>query len=296
MITSLHPPLTSPFCDHTGDPHGLWPARENALEVLNWELPRRRDGLFGVELELDWRFPAKARPALLAAFRDLPCFILKRDGSICGAEVVTVPMDMESHFTFIECMSDNGALKATQASSRDGMHVHVDRGLFSDDDLLRLLVLVMADPMQDLLDALARRKENTFCMRDCPIRGDRDPDRHVNMAQRRLADARAGLGKRYRAVNLTNTTTVEFRMFKSTTNRASYMRTLEVVRAMVSFARQPMIDPAGFIDLCGPVTFLQHVSEHRKDWPGLHRWLQTSRVFAEWQARPVTISTSKEKV
>ncbi len=276
---------TSPFFS----PRSLYCHSTDVLEVFDYELPSDRSGIYGVELELDWRHKDEAWEAIKNSFDQLPCFIAKYDGSICGPEIVSLPMTKEEHQTYIETLQDSGALGHLQATSRDGIHVHIDKTTMSADEQLCLGILVYSRPMQELLDVFCRRRANSFCRRGPryhpTISNTTDPDRVVQLASNIISHE-----DRYDAVNFGAETTIEFRMFKSSTSTAAYMRTIEVVELLRSYAKQlneiqsPTPDVAAVAE-CTPEKLIAYLLANSSKFPGLRRWVRTSRRFSPWFIR-----------
>jgi hypothetical protein len=146
----------------------------------------------------------------------------ERDGSLSdGFEMVTAPMGLDDHARLWKT-----ALSPTltrQLRSHDtttcGLHVHVSREGLSDLQISKMVCFVNDPDNRPLIEAVARRYGNHFC----------------GVSRKRLANAHERDGNRYQAVNLCNSKTIEFRIFKGTLKYGAVMAAIEFTNAVTDF-------------------------------------------------------------
>jgi hypothetical protein len=127
--------------------------------------------------------------------------LLKKDSSIEGQgfEIVTCAMSLDYQLTYWREIIEQFGSELTPHSSC-GMHVHVSRQPLSQLQIGKILVF-LNEPANDwYVNEIAGRAANDYC--------ERKPKKieDVNCPQ-----------SRYEALNLTNDSTIEFRLFASTT-------------------------------------------------------------------------------
>lgn len=187
--------------------------------------------------------------------------VFKHDGSLesCnGFEIVTRPDSPRVHKRVW-----NGALAEASVrkhlSSYDngycGMHIHVSREPLSPLWVGRMLVFLNSEACRPLVTAVAGRPSN----------------RYTTFGDKKLTDGRFGRGHdRYEALNTSGTHTVEFRIFRGTLNRESFIKNIEFVEAVIDFCRPASRSLA---DAGDPARFMEFVSKSRSSYPLLHKFL-----------------------
>jgi hypothetical protein len=128
--------------------------------------------------------------------------LLKEDGSIegLGFEIVTAAMSLDVQLDYWKGLIEQFSNDLTPHSSC-GMHVHISRQPLSQLQIGKILVF-LNDPANDwYINEIAGRTANDYC--------ERKPKKieDVNCPQ-----------SRYEALNLTNDSTIEFRLFASSNN------------------------------------------------------------------------------
>lgn len=150
--------------------------------------------------------------------------IAKRDGSMAeGIEVVSLPMTLGMHHKgwggFFASVRENGLV----VKKTCGMHVHVSRELMTDLQIGRILSFMHNPANSKLITIIAGR---------CP------PDKYASIkGVKKVSDVQKSSSQRYSAFNLTNTHTVEFRIFKGVDNEERFLVNLEFCAALVDFCR-----------------------------------------------------------
>ena len=225
----------------------------------------KRDGMddmaipyFGVELEIDGGDDHRDVSEDIQAL-GLPVYC-KHDGSLDdeGVECVTHPCTLAYH----ENVFDWGDLMGTAIehgylshnTTTCGLHIHVNRRCMGDTRAERnrtagnLVLLCL--PLWDKLVTFSRRTEsrlNEWAKRPEPFRiipgehywqdkreydlEEQDDETLTEMALNTYKDGR------YQAVNLTNSSTVEFRLFRGSLKRDTLIASIALVSNMVAYAK-----------------------------------------------------------
>jgi hypothetical protein len=134
--------------------------------------------------------------------------ITKHDGSLInGFEIVTAPAPLEEHYKrFEKFRSKTKGL--TCESGRAGMHVHVSRAPLTQLQIGKLLVFINDPNNRPHIKKIASRDSNGFC----------------KSSVKKIRDVRHDAGDRYQSINLQNRATIEYRIFKATTNVDSILK------------------------------------------------------------------------
>lgn len=172
----------------------------------------------------------------------------EEDGSLdYGFELITPPMTYEYHNTIsdkyinlMDLYSQFGMVDTDNC----GLHVHINRNYFDDVDNGILNILTIFDKFWDNLKVFSRRDIKRL---------DRWAKKPVGTPEQILRESKGYVRDRYVAVNLTNTHTIEFRIFKSTTNWEILRRTLSLINniAIISkyMSNSDIIDKLTWEDL-----------------------------------------------
>ena len=200
------------------------------------------DTLFmGVELEIDegGESDNQARKLLEIANAESERIYCKHDGSLNdGFEVVSHPMTLEYH---TKTMPWQAVLeKAKQLDYRShqaktcGLHVHVNRTAFGDDvaeqDEVIARILYFVEKHWDELRVASRRTAKQYAQWCNRIGYHHEPKDLLDTAKKNYKSFR------YVAVNLCNTDTVEFRLFRGTLRYNTFIATLQLVQRICDVA------------------------------------------------------------
>lgn len=190
---------------------------------------------FGVELEVDGagEDDAKARRVMkIANGNGVENLYCKHDGSLDdGFEMVTHPMTMEYHMKEMpwqRILQEAIRLGYTSHQAATcGLHVHVNRNAFGESereqDAVIARILYFFEKNWEELLKFSRRT---------PRQLDRWAARYGYKDQPKelLEHAKKGArGGRYTSVNLTNTSTIEFRIFRGTLKYNTLIATLQLL-------------------------------------------------------------------
>lgn len=183
---------------------------------------------YGVELEVEDRSRCSISNSVTRlkaeAFKTNAYF--KRDGSLEeGYEIVTHPSSLAFHLNNMEWKKALSILRSMKFRSHDtstcGLHVHASKRYLTSSEQIRLGVFVALN--QERFEKLARRTSERWC------KFKKLEDNEVN--DMNYSESR------YEAVNWTNDSTIEFRMFKGTLNENTFLATIELVDACMNFVK-----------------------------------------------------------
>lgn len=199
------------------------------------------DRYLGVELEIDGAGETDRHAQRLveaASVSGQEHIYIKHDGSLDdGLEIVTHPMTLDYHLTKMPWSSIvAGALDMGYVSHKActcGLHVHVNRSAFGDtereqEEVIARILFFVENHWNELLRFSRRTRSQ---MEQWANRyGRKDNPKEV------LDDAKRHHYERYRCVNLTNYSTVEFRMFRGTLKLNTLFATLQMVDRICNVA------------------------------------------------------------
>lgn len=197
---------------------------------------------FGLEIEMDdgyrdrFRREIHGKSVMEAAY-------LKRDGSLSdnGVEFVTMPMSLkyalevfdwdELRSTALDC-----EYRSNEASHPCSMHIHVNRQSFGKDDDQRELtlakLLLIFDKFYDNLRRIARRSDSAARRwADKPNASIQKYD--LKCERKEKMKKYKDMQDRYRAVNVNNRYTIEFRLWGGSLNPNSIKSTIDLTNAMI---------------------------------------------------------------
>jgi hypothetical protein len=155
---------------------------------------------------------------------------LKEDASIptCGFEMVSHPLTYLYHKNkcswdaILQKMSECG-LRSHDASRSCGLHVHVNREALTPNQWIIVDWFVHRE--QSKWETMARRSAEYYA------KFKQKPD------EQKITTFYGRGYDRYTAVNFTNRNTVEFRLFRGTLKYSTFIATLALVDALISWAK-----------------------------------------------------------
>ena len=202
---------------------------------------------FGFELEVESGNKTTCGDMSEILYDNMENFtVYESDGSLDnGFEIISVPYDIEfykeeGHDLIINMLD---LLKENKFKSHDtstcGLHVHVGRqGLgntFKErhDNVLKVSCII--EYFKEELTLFSRRKEgqiNRWCKFVTNGIGKEDltKEKIINIVEDNKG--------RYNALNLNNEPTIEFRLFRGTLKKESFLATLEIVNNICKFCRE----------------------------------------------------------
>lgn len=191
---------------------------------------RHRARLVGVELELKSR-SRDARVAIKGLIGDYA--LLKSDSSLGGDgfEIVSLPMSREEHYGVWQPLFEEVA-RSCFVDASCGLHLHLDS--FSPLTLAKFARFINASDNRRLVDKVAGRGGNDFCMRS-------SHEQATKIGQRLRAYLIAANGHEHHASVATSARnrhrSVEVRIFASTLDFAVFMGRMEFALALADFVQ-----------------------------------------------------------
>lgn len=173
----------------------------------------------------------------------------EKDSSVSsGFEIVSEPMTMsyirESAKDKIKDMFD--FIKGTDLydNRNAGLHIHVDKESLSTttrstEETIDNLLLIL-ETFRDEIVQFSRREQTGYWEFLTDGR---------NLGLSKVKKAKKQSRERYKALNITNDSTIEFRSFQATTNYDTFMATLEFVNNLVNIAKYRNIDGLTWNDI-----------------------------------------------
>ena len=195
---------------------------------------------FGVELEIDGagEYDSNADKILAIGNHDEPRVYCKHDGSLDeGFEIVNHPATLDSHmhsFPWEQMMNAAVSMgyRSHQATTC-GLHVHISRDAFgrteqAQEAAIARLLFFVEKHWNELLKF--SRRTNRQLERWAARYGYKDTPKEM------MDHAKSYHYGRYTCVNLTNTETVEIRIFRGTLKYNTFIATLQLVNRLCDVA------------------------------------------------------------
>ena len=228
---------------------------------------------FGVELEIDdgGTDNDNAQALLEVANDRAENLYIKTDGSLNeGLELVTHPMTLEYHINdmpWADLLYEAKSLGYLSHSSETcGLHVHISRTAFgstyaAQEECIARLVFFVEKFWSELLRFSRRTRSQLnrwaarYGMKLCP--------------KEQIDHAKNSCAGRYTAVNLTNSETVELRLFRGTLKLNTLIATLQFVNHLcevaISLSDQELQDMSwfDFLDMISEPELIQYLKERR---------------------------------
>lgn len=203
---------------------------------------------------------------------------LKRDSSLSrGFEIVSHPCTPEYHFNEFGWDDIMKVCKTHALLSHDtstcGLHIHLSRRYFGDSqdeqDLhIAKLILLISKFYDSHILKFSRRKEHELSWCANPELNYESHDTEATIVDKMKCCKSKG---RYQAVNLENTNTIEFRIFKGTLNINTFLAAIQFVVTISSFAKQIKLSDI-------PFTSWRDIFMH-SDFPELNNYLKNKELI-----------------
>ena len=201
------------------------------------------DRYYGLELEYNYFSPALARVLFKEQYNNKLIYN-KSDSSIsCGVEIVTIPLVKPR---LLKLIDDLDVTRIKNTGSRDvtngaGLHIHVSRNTISKQAVNKLSILFnsyWASPYKNYIYYLAGRVNQIYDS------SHRVSDHYFQVGSTSLLESVMDYERmsfHSVALNLGNEHTVEFRLFKATTNPMQLKSYVEFTELAIQFAEtQPI--------------------------------------------------------
>lgn len=205
-------------------------------------------GYYGVELEIDnGEDKQDAARDIQAAGGDH--IYIKEDGSLSyeGMEIVTHPATIDyhvKHFPWAEiCEAASSYGYKSHDTDTCGLHIHASRSLFGDtqieQDLTIAKIMLLFDRWYDTkIVRFARRKLSAMRRWADKPNADIRPEDDDGTA---ISKSKKDANNRYRAINLCNCRTVEFRIFRGTLKRDTIIASIQWVDTLIGYCRNTQL-------------------------------------------------------
>lgn len=161
---------------------------------------------------------------------------MEYDGSLdCGFENITQPSTLDYHLSIrnnyedmFQVAKENGFRSHNTRTC--GYHIHFNRTFFEDkqDECIAKLLYLVEKFWDELVKFSRRNYEN---LERWAKKYDKAPNEVVE-------DMKCHNLDRYRAINLTNRNTIEFRMFRGTLKSETFFATLQLVDTIVRYVKE----------------------------------------------------------
>jgi hypothetical protein len=196
---------------------------------------------YGVELEID---DGDDDDGTCYELGEIDEIYLKEDGSLSsGFEIVTHPATLNYHVNYLPwakicSIARNGGYRSHDTSTC-GLHIHASRAGFGDcameRDLTIAKLMLLFDRFWDgyIVPFSRRNYDNLRRWAKKPNSNITDKDTASDAVQK-LQDYKYD---RYQAINLTNRTTVEFRIFRGTLKHTTILASIQWVDTLIKYCK-----------------------------------------------------------
>lgn len=241
--------------------------RAETRPVLSAWTRAHRGELLGVELEVELR-RSRADDAeevaqellrvaeRVATERRTPRLLwAEHDGSLeNGFELISAPAGLDTHRVLWPELLASTACKALRSHDTHtcGLHVHISRAQLTRLQVNKLAAWIDSRDADGLLWAVARRSGNNYCRRSSDTRP----------TQRTVLHA-ADTYDRYRALNVTGSRTIEWRIFRGTLRAETVLACIELAHLATHWAADASIRDLTTRSLIAAIHHQDHAKETR---------------------------------
>lgn len=232
------------YCEDCYEEHDASCIEEYSYKPEPVFLGYTEDNLYlGVELEVDKGTNLyKTTKELTEQFEDI---YLKHDGSLgrCGFEIVSHPATLDYHINELGWDKIMSICQDNEYKSHDtqtcGLHIHMNRAFLGKDeteqDLNIAKLIILFEMFWDSCIVPFSRRNIASMERwaSKPTLDYKSTDTENEIFDKVKSYKRAG---RYRAINLENTHTIEFRLFRGTLKLNTFIASLQFVVEITKFA------------------------------------------------------------
>jgi len=276
------------YRDHrvaTNTGNTIFPYGTNIIKMLGFPSVTAKDALcFGVELEMVPKMNNHHQnvvDTLGGKWVPERPYILCRDGSLgdAGVEMITLPFTLAAHKSdrYMPWKATLAGLRHVAMSGKNtkvcGMHVHINRRALSQLQMGKMLVVVNAPEMQELICCIAQRNDGGYA--------------HRKFAK--ISDGKFIEGTHFDALNIaTSKGTCELRIFRGNLRYERVMKNLEFTEALCAYAAQQSMQL-----LTNPALLVEWIHSHAGHYPYLSRFLtETYKPKADYVALAKKASAS----
>jgi len=209
---------------------------------------------------------------------------IKHDGSLSyGFEIVTIPLTLKDHFTkWDELLKKSTELKLSSYSAQQaGMHVHYARRDISDVQLIKMCRLIFNKSNYIFLKKIAQRCQRNYG--NFKGVGDFENSAIINKSH--------PFNNKYLALNVLPATTIEFRLFRGTLNKMSFLKNIEFCQAIIEFCALECHS----VDYCSDWwNFMKFIQVHQSNYPLVYRFCSDKNIDT-LEARQSYVKNKKAK-
>lgn len=262
------------IASHIG--HRIFSYGTNIIKMHGFPtITKRNDLCFGVELEMqpnDNHTQEQVVAILGGKFVSERPYILCADSSLgaAGVEMITLPYTLANHKSdkYVQWTKILGDLRKVAKSGQNttscGMHVHINRKALSHLQMGKMLVVINAPEMQELIVTIAQRSETSYARR----------------FYKKVTEGGKIIGGHGDALNMSNQKgTVELRIFRGNLRYERVMKNLEFAEALCLYAAQQSIQK-----VADPAEMLSWINDNKAHYPHLVKFLREeyrpTRAFA----------------
>lgn len=232
----------------------------------------------GVELETEKKFNRELSTAKIASnlsnvYQYRNWAMCKHDGSLDdGFEVVTAPSELKEHvarwpFVLRELRKDTASWRREST----GLHVHLSRSFFSSLDLAKFIYFINAEENRKEVVMLAGRTSPVYS----------------RLRKKKFAMEIFSDGRRYEAVNLQPSNTIEVRMFKGTLSTLHVLADIEFCHALANYVKVSSIQDLQWEKFWVYVLAQKDLYKHLISYMS-----QSKEKFEAWMGELLTAGTS----
>jgi hypothetical protein len=238
--------------------------------------------LYGIELEVSTRHPIIS---LIDAQKKQLFFFCKADRSITGqfgnnVEIVTVPCSLASHrklwHGFFKELPANKDMWDTTSKTNNGMHIHVSRRAFTDEEHIKRFMWFFANPYNyDFQYEISERHNRESLDQYARVPNINQSGRynlnnldHLTKVTHWMYRNMISLGHGA-MVNLGAHATIEVRLFRGLVSFPTVMKNLEYVDAVLHFTQNKPLED------CTLQEFIHYQRRNVEKYPSLHLFIET---------------------
>ena len=229
----------------------------------------------GLELECGWKngYTSGYADQVNAALGEI-CY-LKEDGTITqgtglegGFEIVTHPCHIEHYRNVLRGICDKkipGLLSHSTDNAGCGLHISANKSALTNHAIARICAFIGADRNEAWIVKLARRKSDRWAK----IVKKESVEDTLERTSDGYEFLKINHSDRYEAVNLQNSSHVEFRLFRGTLKYSSLMLCIEFVNALCMWC----MESADVADYQSGAKLLEFAKDFPETYPHLIEFL-----------------------
>lgn len=240
---------------------------------------------FGIEFEVEnatVHMDALASTILEECNKDsngnfMQFFYAMHDGSLSGGgeygvEIATSPMTYaaikENKEVFMKLFSYKDYECKSFESATCGLHIHMSKSCFDKIQIYKILKFIYSN--REFILKVSERKtenENYFNL---------NPDFHCKSLQAIAKDKSHSIESRHAVINLSNTETVEFRLFQGTLEWPRFMKNVQFCKALFDFTQECSLN-----ECTDTKNFINYIGKHKNKYRYLSSFINNDFSIGE---------------